>query len=157
LPTKRLTVEPATEAHAAQLAEHIRAEDAAEMMASHGLEPLAGVLMALKSSSVARTILDGERVVAMLGVAPVPSAEGVASIWLLAARLVRRVPLAFMRAAAGELRQFAESWRVLFNMVLAENRSALKWVRAMGFEVFEPVPFGVAGRPFHPIRFTRSV
>lgn len=149
----RLAVEPATEAHAAQLAAHIRPEDAAEMMASHGLEPIAGLQMAVRSTPEPKAVMDGERVVALFGVLPVDSAERTASAWILTGRLAKRFPVAFMRTMTEELRKLAEVWAVLFNMVSAQNASALRWVRALGFEVLEPVPFGVSGQPFHPIRF----
>lgn len=155
LPKNRLTVEPATEAHAVQLAAHIRPEDAAEMMASHGLEPLPGLKLAVKLSTTAKAILDGTRVVALFGVAPVESSEGVASIWLLAGRLVKRLPVAFMRVCAQEIALLAEAWGVLVNMIWTRNKQALRWVEALGFEVFEPIPFGVSGLPFHPVRLTR--
>lgn len=153
----RLTVEPATQAHAIQLADHLREEDAAEMMASHGLQPLEGLQLALHLSIVSKVILDGKRVVALLGVAPVASPEGAGSIWLLGGKLVKRLPVAFTRTCAEVLRQLVESFDVLLNMVWTQNKQALRWVKALGFEVGEPVPFGVAGLPFHPIRFTRRL
>lgn len=156
LAKQRLTVEPATDAHAVQLAAHIRPEDAAEMMASHGLEPLAGLRMALRSSPEPRAILDGKRVVALFGVAPVDAMEGVGSVWLLGGRLVKRLPVAFMRTIAEVVRGLQESWAVLFNMIWTENATALRWVKALGFEVLEPVPFGVASLPFHPVCLRRS-
>ena len=152
----RLTVAPATEAHAAQLAAHIRPEDAAEMMASHGIEPLAGVMMALRTSTVAKVILDGERVLAIFGTAPVDKMEGVASVWLLAANAVKSLPLAFFRVCRKELPVLAKSGAVLANMIWANNKRALRLVQALGFEVLEPIPFGVSGLPFHPI-LLRSV
>lgn len=151
----RLRVEPATEAHAAQLAAHIRPEDAAEMMASHGLEPLAGLQMALRSSTTAKAILDGERVVAMFGTAPVGEEKGIASVWLLAANAVKSLPLAFFRVCRKELPRLAKAGVVLANMILATNLRALRLVEALGFEVLEPVPFGVSGLPFHPILLRR--
>jgi hypothetical protein len=151
----RLSVEPATEAHALLLAQHIRPEDAAELRASHGLEPLQGVRMALEVSPDATAVLDGCRVVAIGGAAPVKDSEGVASVWMLATRLVKRVPLAFMRVARAELARLASVWGALFNMVSAENTGALRWVGALGFEVLEPVPFGVANTPFRPILLRR--
>lgn len=150
----RLTIEPATEAHAAQLAGHLRAEDADEMMVAHGLGPLEGLQLAVKSSLTAKAILDGSRVVALLGVAPT-DVEGVASIWLLGGRLVKRFPVAFTRICAEEARRFSESFAVLVNMVWSQNKRALRWLESLGFEVMEPVPFGVLGQPFHLIRLVR--
>lgn len=153
---RQLTVEPATEAHAAQLAAHIRPEDAAEMMASHGIEPLAGVQMALRTSTTAKVILDGERVLALFGTAPVDATEGVASVWLLATNAVKSLPLAFFRVCREELPRLAAASVVLANMVLASNKRALRLVQALGFDVLAPVPFGVSGLPFHPILLRRS-
>lgn len=150
----RLTVELATEAHAAQLAADIRPEDSAEMMASHGLEPLAGLQMALRVSSTAKTILDGDRVVAMFGIARVDATEDVSTVWLLASKLAKRLPVTLYRVLVEELPRLAGA--VLANMVSAGNKGALRMVSALGFEVLPPVPFGVAGIPFHPIVLRRS-
>ncbi len=125
------------------------------MMAAYGLEPVAGIQAAIRASSTARAVLDGSKVVALLGVAPT-SVEGVASIWLLGGRLVKRLPVAFTRVCAEEARRFSEQWAVLVNMVWSQNKRALAWLESLGFEVLEPVPFGVSGLPFHPVRLTRS-
>lgn len=153
---RHLTVEPATAAHVAQLAAHIRPEDAAEMMASHGLGPLAGVRLALQSSTTAKAILDGERVLALFGTAPVGEEKGIASVWLLAANAVKSLPLAFFRVCRKELPRLAGAGVVLANMILASNKRALRLVEALGFEVLAPVPFGVSGLPFHPIFLRRA-
>lgn len=152
----RLTVERATEAHAVQLAQYIRKEDADEMRASVGMEPLEGLRMSIRVSSMAKAIMDGRRVVALFGIAPAGDYEGAASVWLLGGRLVKRLPVAFMRVCSAEIRRLSEAWAVLFNMVWAENKQSLRWLRALGFEVFEPIPFGVRGLPFHPVFLRRS-
>lgn len=154
LPKNRLTVEPATEAHEAQLAANLRPADAAEMMASHGIEPLFGIQLARRHSPGTKAILSGDRVVAMFGVAPMGA--GTASVWLLASGLVKRLPVAFMRTCREEIRHLTEAWGLLVNMVWEKNKQALRWLRALGFEVLEPVPYGVAGLPFHPVRLRRN-
>ena len=152
-PHPKLSVAPATEAHAEQLAADLRPEDAAEMMASHGLAPLEGLRMAVRSSSSANAVLSGERVVALFGVAPMtPDA---ASVWMLTGRLAKRLSVTLTRTMAVELRKLVDAWPVLFNMVWAQNKLALRWVRSLGFEVLDPVPFGVSGEPFRPILFRR--
>lgn len=151
----RLTVQPATEAHAEQLAADLRPEDAEEMMASHGLGPLAGVRLALRVSPDARVALDGDRVVAMFGTAPM-DIDGASSVWLLVTNAAKRLPIAILRACARELPRLSETGGVLANMILATNRGALRLVEALGFEVLAPVPFGVSGALFHPILLRRS-
>lgn len=155
MPKNKLTVQAATEAHAAQLAEHIRPEDAAEMMAAYGLEPLAGLRLALEKSATATAVLDGERVVAMFGVAPSDGA-GAASIWMIAAKLAKKFPLALTRICGAAARELADRFGVLLNMVWAENRNSLRWLESLGFEVHAPISFGVSGLPFHPIVLRRS-
>lgn len=152
--TRQLAVEPATEAHGAQLASEIRPEDAAEMMASHGLEPLAGIQMALRTSRSANAILDGDTVLAIFGVTYVEG-EPAACAWLLATNAVKRLPIAFMRVLAREVALLSKTWGHLVNMVWAQNKRALRLVQSLGFEVMVPVPHGVSGLLFHPILLRR--
>ena len=38
----------------------------------------------------------------------------------------------------------------LFNFVDARNMKSIRWLKHLGYAVGPPVPFGVAGLPFHP-------
>ena len=94
MPSRKLTVLTATKAHADELAANLRPEDAAEMMASHGLQPQEGVELALRISRVARAVLDEGKVLAILGIAS--AEEGTSSVWMLATTAAKKLPLAFI-------------------------------------------------------------
>jgi len=44
----------------------------------------------------------------------------------------------------------------LENWVDARNTKAINWLRWLGFTVHDPVPFGVAGLPFHRFDMRRE-
>lgn len=151
----------ATVAHAEALAPLMRPEDAAEVWASGGYPPLDVLLEALNFSDVAYTLfLDGE-VAAMWGVGPAMKPTLLAGRWLgvpwlLTGRAVTKHPGAFLRACRACLPLLLQRYPVLVQWVDARYVAAVRWVRWLGFEVGEPVPFGVSGLPFHPVRIRRS-
>jgi hypothetical protein len=151
-----LVVIPATEGHAIRMAPWMRAEDEAEIMASHGHKPLEGLQASLKQSAVARTVMYQGEIAAIFGVAMADGLAGHGSVWLLSSELVEEVPLLFLRRSKKELRKLQAPWPILTNFVDARYKRAVRWVEWLGFEVGEPVPFGVAGLPFHPIRLRRA-
>lgn len=153
---KSLAIYPATEGHAIRMAPWMRAEDAAEIEASHGHAPLEGLMSCLKQSSIARTAMFEEEVAAMFGVAPVNMMTGHGSMWLLSSQVVEEVPLLFLRRSREEVRKLLEVWPLLTNYVDARYTKALRWVEWLGFQIGDPVPFGVAGLPFHPISIRRQ-
>lgn len=149
----RLSVVPATEEHARQLALTMRQEDIEEVRASHALEPLEALLTGLSASEHTSAILDGDMVVAVFGVANVESFD---TVWLLTGERVYRAPLSFIRVCQRELKRLLEQWPVLVNGIDARYSRALRWAQWLGFEVFPAIPYGVAGQPFHPIRIRRD-
>lgn len=146
-------VVPATPAHAEALAPRMRTEDAAEVLASLGREPLEALLGSLEASSEAWTLLiDGE--VAAMGGA-VPFQTGAAIVWLLTGDLVERRPIVFQRTCRSMLAQLQERWPVLVQAIDARYTRAVRWAQHLGAEVGPAQSFGVGGLPFHPIVIRR--
>jgi hypothetical protein len=49
--------------------------------------------------------------------------------------------------------RWASRYDQLFNYVDARNLRSIAWLQHIGFQVFEPQPYGLEGLPFH--RFER--
>ena len=144
---------PATQAHAHALAPLLRAEDRAELEASHGIAPLDALLLGVECSHVAFAIVSDEGVLAIFGVATIESHQ---SVWMLTGSLVERRPLSFLRVCKRELSKLLARWPLLLNLVDARNARSLRWVERLGFRVMDAVPFGVSNLPFHPIYIQRT-
>lgn len=152
----------ATLAHAEALAPRMRREDALEVGAASGREPMDALILGLDASLAAYTILLGGEVAAMFGVTPVeaPREDGshaVGCAWMLTSDAVDAHPVLFARLTKAILPELLDVAPVLFNAVDARYAKALRWAAFVGFAVEPtPVPFGVEGLPFHLITATRS-
>ncbi len=146
---------PACLEHAAALAPRLRAEDVAEVLASHGHGPLEALTAALAASELAGALLVDGEVAALYGVAPVretilgPPVAG--SIWLLGSDALGRHRREFLRRSRLVVAEALERYPLLFNFVDARYTAALRWAAWLGFEVLPAQPHGVAGLPFHRI------
>lgn len=152
---------PATLEHAWLLAGTLRPEDAAEIRASGGYEPFAGLKESLVHSDFARTAVFNGQVAAMWGVGP--SAQGTALVrspigipWLLTGKAVNRHPKTFFRLCPPAITGLLQLYPVLVNAIDARYTAALRWAARLGFEVRPAEPFGVAGLPFHRIWMRRT-
>lgn len=93
--------------------------------------------------SQAETIFIEEECAGMVGVM-----EGV--LWGVFTKVIERYPIQFLRLS----RRWIASLGPVENYVDARNTQAVKWFRWMGFEVSQPVPYGIHGELFH--RFTNA-
>lgn len=149
-------IEEALLQHCLDLAPSLRAEDAAEVLASHGLSPLDALVASLKLSSRAWTVFWNNEPLAMLGLTPIDALAGVASVWLLTSTHVDTVPFSFLRLSKEVTQALLHHWPVLVNAIDARHSRAVAWAKWLGAEVLGPVPMGVAGLLFHPVVLRRE-
>lgn len=155
-----MLVRPATLADAEALAPKMRAEDAAEALASHSLTSLDAIRLSLDRSDVAYALeLDGE-LAAVFGVEPGPTASVLSGpefsfVWALTGTAVERHRKSFARASVAMLRTLLVEHPVLINFIDARYTRALAWARWLGAEVQPAITFGAAQLPFHPVIFRR--
>lgn len=152
---------PVTREHIEQLAKSMRPEDMEEVLASGGFDPLDALERSVAVSELVRTaVFDGE-VAAIWGVmpgAPPVTALGGSAVgipWALTGRAVNRRPKAFLRYSRLAVDEMLEHYELLAQFVDGRYDAALRWAAWLGFQVLPPVPFGVAGLPFHPIIMRR--
>ncbi|MBP6769078.1 MAG: hypothetical protein KA171_14965 [Reyranella sp.] len=132
-----ITMLPATEDDARELAPLLRPEDRAEMLAL-GLDPVDGLLQSLAAAREAWTWRDDGRLICMAGVAPLSLIGSTGVPWLLGSPLVA----AHRRAFMVETRRMVAHWLTVFpllrNVVDAQFEAAVRWLRWLGFKVGEP-------------------
>lgn len=134
-----ITMLPATEDDARELAPLLRTEDRAEVLAL-GLEPVDGLLQSLAAAREAWTWRDDGRIICMAGVAPLSLIGSTGVPWLLGSPLV----VAHRRAFMVETRRMVAHWLRMFgvlrNVVDDRYAAAHRWLRWLGFEIGEPFP-----------------
>ncbi len=152
-----------TEADVAELAANMRPSDAEEVLASGGFTPLEAVEVSVRGSSHAATLLIDGRVACIFGVAPLTGGEPetalgrplVGSVWLLSTGVVDAYPKVFLSLSKRVLPQLLDIYPCLFQAVDARYTRALQWLERIGFEIQDPLPYGHAGLPFHPVMLRR--
>lgn len=136
-----ITMLPATEDDARELAPLLRAEDRAEVLAL-GEDPVDGLLQSLAAAREAWTWRDDGPIICMAGVAPLSLIGSTGIPWLLGSPLVAVHRRAFML----ETRRMVAHWLTVFpllrNVVDARYDAAIRWLRWLGFAVGEPFPLG---------------
>jgi hypothetical protein len=75
-------------------------------------------------------------------------------LWGVFTKAIERHPITFLRAS---LRFMDDLTHEVVNYVDARNVKAVKWFRWMGFEVSDPVPYGINGELFHAFRTRRQL
>lgn len=86
----------------------------------------------------------------VFGVSPVSLLTGVGSPWLIASVASKQHLCSLVPLAPAYIRLMLRIYPRLENHVHAENRLAVRWLRAAGFTICPPEPYGLRGELFHP-------
>ena len=132
------------------LAEHMRAQDVAEVHAG-GQRDLAHVVRAGVARSVwARAALVDGEVAAIFGVAPLLTVLDPRGVpWMLGTDLVPRNRRTLALHSAPYIHQMLRTFPHLVNLVHAKNTVAVRWLTRVGFTLRDPQPHGPHGEMFH--------
>lgn len=126
----------------------MRQADKDEVLASGGFRPAQALRACLRRSEVARTVFVGDEALAMFGVI---AGDPVSTPWLLTTTAVDRYPMAFWRASKLVVPELRALYPLMAQAIDVRYTRAVSWARRLGFAVGEPVAYGMAGLPFHPI------
>jgi tetrahydromethanopterin S-methyltransferase subunit C len=139
------------------IAPHVRAADAREIKASHGLGdgfPSLGQLLVacIHYSADAWVAVDKAGYLA-LGGASAAAVEGVGIPWMVATD--RASPLFFMRSCKQFEKKLFEKYHTLTNFVDCRNTASIQWLHRMGYLFADVAPYyGRARIPF--LQFYKS-
>lgn len=138
---------PACESHIDTIASRMRQADVNEVWASSRYTPEDALRMSLRKSAIARTgTINGVPEV-MLGVGDLNVLAGVGAPWLLGTDAVETHAREFLRGSIAWRNQLLERYSTLRNFVDARNTASLRWLRWLGFTVFDPIE--INGYEFH--------
>lgn len=135
------------------VASNMRDEDVLEVRLSHDHSPYEALLHSIMETEAFSACHDNKPI-AIMGYGKQSLLSKSAVIWMLGTKETihyKRELLHYPRLAIEEMLDEVD---VLFNYALAENKSNLKWLRALGFTIESPQPYGVFNKPF--CRFYRE-
>lgn len=139
------------------LAPKLRKEDEAEVRAVNGNDPETELANSLKNSTECWTIVNGETIIGMFGVAPIDGSEA-GAIWLLASDELPKVRWEFLKKTRPWIEYFLTKYPLLTNVVDERNQVHIKWLKWAGFTFTNRhEALGPEGRPFLEFYKQRSI
>lgn len=132
------------------LAPKLRKQDAVEVMASAGLEPLAALKASLLVSEERYSIIASDgTIVGMFGVAPTGD-KNVGCPWLLGSDRLPEVRKEFLPQSLEWVKGVNKRYPLLINYVDVNNTKAIRWLKYLGFTFISRVEeYGVGRIPFY--------
>jgi hypothetical protein len=152
-----LQVVPARLEHAMQFAPMLRAGELDELVAQGFPSAEQALVDGICDSDEACTVFDGDKLVAMFGVAPDRTAQvtvvggrRVGVVWFLTGEGFQRSVRRGLRVARRAVAAMLGLYPVLITVIDARYLGAVRWARWLGFTIGIAVPWGPLGMPFHP-------
>lgn len=144
-------VVPATLEHIDEILPNLRRADVVEGEIATGLSAKEALVLSVQSSFEAIAAYADDRLVMLAGVVPASLISSNAAPWMVGTDELTKHAFKLCR----ENRRYVKKWLTWFpyleNWVDAENKVALKWLKWLGFELEDPIPWGGSGHFF--IRF----
>jgi hypothetical protein len=143
--------ERATEAHIAELSPNIRRVDRDEIWAAAHMTPEESIRIGLNGDAWA-CYFDNE-MAAIFGCKPITILSDEACPWMIATHVIERRPKMFLKHCRPVMEACQERYSLLVNYADDRNETVKRWVKWLGFTLFDPEPYGIEGLPF--CRFER--
>lgn len=151
-----VVMKPTTDFDIAQLALVMRKEDREEVYAATGLGPLDALREANMVSRDTFTAWADGRVLCGLGIRPGSLVGGTASPWFLSSVYLPDHTREFLKLSKRAVAAWLNEYEVLVNHVDARYTKSLRWLKKLGFNIHDPVPYGYLGLPFCMVEKRRS-
>lgn len=139
--------------HAHAIAENIRDADRQELWASSRSDPLDAMLKGMeRTASSFVAIYDGQ-VAAMFGASPYSIMGDKGAAWMIGSKVLEQpgAQKDLLRLSVPVLDYMLDQFpALLYNFVDQRNDKAIRWLRWLGFQFGEAMPYGVDKLPFLP-------
>ena len=119
------------------IAASMRPADQREVRLLSGQGPLDALTQSFVHSSVTRTLSYKDQPLIMYGTAEFQ--PGVGIVWGLGSEALDDHVVGFLRMSRPEVEILQGSYSMIFNYVHADNDLHLKWVKFVGFNLFDPM------------------
>lgn len=137
------------------VADNMRQGDAIEVWASHRFTPHEALNAGIKDSQYAAVAWIDDEPVAVYGLRVESVTSGIGVPWLLATESAMKHKSEFLKQSPSVVRNMLNICPKLYNYVHVENKASIRWLKWLGFEFDEPIPYGEEGEMFQ--RFHREL
>lgn len=137
-----------------EVARRMRRADREEVWKASGMTPAEALIFSLRKSSAAWTVLIDGRAEAIFGVGAINILAGVGAPWLLGTDAIERNAAGFLRGSVEWRDQLLRHYPILRNLVDVDNSVSLRWLRWLGFSIFDPI--SLRGHEFRPFELRSS-
>ena len=120
--------------HLFEIGSRLREEDLAECLANGYANPIEALTNSVAESDAVETVYLHGQPVGVFGI--VEGEEGGCQVWLVGTSDMLDEPLAFHRASRRARDSLLASYSTLFNRVHSGNTAHLRWLAAMGAEIY---------------------
>lgn len=144
----RITIEPATLAHADYVAQYMRKSDVIEVDASHGHDPVTASRASVMCSRFAYTGLADGIPFYLFGMRDGTAMNRKGAVWGLGTDELLKHSKSFWPASLNFIAFCRGHVDLLENYVHAKNRLSIHWLEKMGFQFDDPAPYGKRGELF---------
>ncbi|EOC1317148.1 hypothetical protein ACI09J_001770 [Cronobacter turicensis] len=151
-----VSIVPATQEHVESMLTNVRAADIAEFQAVNGWDARRVLESGLRTSTFSCAGLINGEVVTIFGVAPASMISGSGIPWLVGTDALEHHQFVFLRRCRRVVTAMLMTYPRLENYVDARNHVAKSWLHWLGFKLEDPVPYGIAGQPFHRFHMERK-
>lgn len=134
------------------VADNLRPEEIAEVMATSGSSPFEAVRRSVDSSMECFGVWKEDQLLGMSGVRRATVLSSVGCPWLLTTNEMKKNPRILLHYG----KMFTQKWieedfNTLVNFVDTRYKGSLRWAKHVGFTVDEAAPYGPYEMPFHRI------
>lgn len=136
------------------LKDHLREEDVQEIIAMSNSNPGRELALCWSTSMLCHTMFLGDKPIAMFGLIEDAAGER-ANLFFLGTADLEKTKKAFLKSCRVFVAAMLKIFPELYNYVDARYEKSVRWVRWLGAEVKDAVPYGANGMPFHEITFKR--
>lgn len=131
------------------VADNMRAADALECKLMSGTSPIDALKNGAKFSHYCSVVVIDNIPCAVAGLVVVNMLGGVGVPWLLATDDAVKNRRVFIKNCKQGVQDMLKICPNLMNLVHAENKLSIRWLKWMGFTIMPSEPVGKDGAPFH--------
>ena len=147
---------PATENDVRSIASRLREADRQEIWLASGSQPLGVLVVALQQSEKAWVYTADGVPECVCGVVPGP-VPSLGVPWMVGTPVMVKHQVALLREGRRVVQEMNEMYPTLWNLVSADSRTSIRWLKRLGFQLGDPIQHGPFNADFYPFMRFKDV